>query len=252
LGLLLLSGCAANHVTAGVEVVETPIDVAPGGELTAIEPDEVGVDALGTSQNGGDTERLEAESGVDEAAEESLLPRPTSVAVIGDSLTLSAHHHIAELLETTGIDVVTIDGVESRRMSRGSSEIPPATDAIEALLEGTEPELWIIALGTNDVASFTGVEVFRENMAELLDLVPEDAPVIWVDLWIRDLDDQVRSANRVIRSELRQRTGMGVVIDWHKLAAEPGIIIRDGVHLTEAGQELFAASMVEAIDAIFR
>jgi lysophospholipase L1-like esterase len=188
---------------------------------------------------------------VDIVSGPSLPALPVSVAVIGDSLTLSAKEEISEALASTGIELVAVDGVENRRMTSGSSEVPPATTAIKAVLEEAEPELWVIAMGTNDVGAQTGTEVFREDMDELLDLLPADASVIWVDLWIRDHDDRIVEANEAIRLELGRRRGVGAVVDWHTQADNPGIITRDGVHLTTDGQQLFADSIVNAIATTF-
>ena len=188
---------------------------------------------------------------VDIVSGPSLPQRPESVAVIGDSLTLSAQEEIAAALALTGIEVVAVDGFENRRMTRGSSAVPPGTTAIEAVLESAAPELWVIALGTNDVGAQTGTEAFRQDMDGLLGLLPADASVIWVDLWIRDRLDWIVEANEAIRLELGLRRGVGAVVDWHAQAAHPGIITGDGVHLTADGKQLFADSIVNAIDSTF-
>ena len=57
-----------------------------------------------------------------------------------------------------GIDVLAVDGLENRRMVRGGTDVPPGVDAIgDILVAGHEPELWVIALGTNDVTISTMV-----------------------------------------------------------------------------------------------
>ena len=252
--LLVVAGCAANGVTAGVEVVESPSDPVPELGPSTFDQVQARLAELERSSRGAgvaDDDQEDAASLVDIVSGPVLPPRPASVAVIGDSLTLSAQEEIFAALAPTGIEVVVVDGVESRRMARGSSEVPPATKAIAAVLEVTRPGLWVIALGTNDVGAQTGTEVFRDDMDELLDLVPGDIPVIWVDLWIRDHDARIVEANDAIRQQLGRRRGVGSVVDWHTLADTPGIITGDGVHLTTYGQQLFADSIVAAIDATF-
>jgi lysophospholipase L1-like esterase len=248
--LLLVAGCGAANVAADVEVVESRN--TPGGYTnSAFERVQDGFgefDQIGERPQSPSTESVVP---VDVVAGPERPPRPRTVAVIGDSLTLSAEQEIVAAMVSAELFVITVDGVENRRMVRGTREIEPGVEAIEAVLEDHEPELWVIALGTNDVGSQVGVDAFREEMDELLALLPPDAPVIWVDLWIRDLDDQIVDANRVIRAGLGGRQGVAAVVDWHAQAANPGVIIRDGVHLTNDGQELFADSIVAAIDATF-
>ena len=251
--LLLAAGCGAADVAAGVEVVESQsipaeprVDGLGDDEAVAVaEQDQ----PLGGVPAGGRFSEILAP--VDIVSGPSLPRRPESVAVIGDSLTLSAQEEIAAALALTGIEVVAVDGFENRRMTRGSSAVPPGTTAIEAVLESAAPELWVIALGTNDVGAQTGTEAFRQDMDGLLGLLPADASVIWVDLWIRDRLDWIVEANEAIRLELGTRRGVGAVVDWHTQAVHPGIITSDGVHLTADGQQLFADSIVNAIDSTF-
>ncbi len=245
---MLLAGCGAGSVTAGVEVVEsrTVAVERPGPDAAVVDdPSSVGD---GSSL---DDRSFEVLTGIDIVAGSTQASRPRSVAMVGDSLTLSARDEIASALGRTGIDVVAVDGVESRRMVRGSKQVPSGASAIEQILETSDPDLWVIALGTNDVGAQSGTDVFRDDMDQLLGLLPANASVIWVDLWIRDRDDQIVRANEAIRSELARGRRVGAVVDWHTRADAPGVITRDGIHLTDEGQLLFAESIVVAIDSTF-
>jgi lysophospholipase L1-like esterase len=251
--VLLVAGCGYADAAAGVEVVEsarspmTP-PAEPLGDDDQVAVVEQGRPLGGFPASGRFSEIL---APVDIVSGPSLPRRPESVAVIGDSLTLSAQEEIAAALALTGIEVVAVDGFENRRIASGSSAVPSGTTAIEEVLESAAPELWVIALGTNDVGAQTGTEAFRQDMDGLLGLLPADASVIWVDLWIRDRLDWIVEANEAIRLELGRRRGVGAVVDWHTQAVHPGIITSDGVHLTEDGQQLFADSIVNAIDSTF-
>ena len=248
--LLLVVGCGASELDADVEVVRSR-NTPEGYVNSAFERVQDGFGEFDQTGQQPQSPSPESDVPVDVVAGPERPSRPRTVAVIGDSLTLSAEQEIVAAMAAAELYVITVDGVENRRMVRGTREIEPGVDAIEAVLEQAEPDLWVIALGTNDVGSQVGIDAFREEMDELLAMVPPDAPVIWVDLWIRDLDDQIVDANRVIRAELGGRQGVAAVVDWHAHAANTGIIIRDGVHLTNDGQELFADSIVAAIDATF-
>ncbi len=182
---------------------------------------------------------------------EPTIGRPSTVAVVGDSLTLSAEDEIVRALVRRGLHVLAIDGVESRRMSRGSSRLPPGTDAVAAIESVTDPGVWVIALGTNDVASDESLDEFRTEMRDVLDLIPADDPVIWVDLWIAGREEAVARANRMIRVELGRRDGGSAVVDWYSHGTEEGVITSDGVHLTQSGQDLFADSIAASVDVLF-
>lgn len=245
--LCLASGCASNHAS-GVEAIgSSRLDV------TAID-ERVVVTLPGAIDDA--TARTVPPRGSDEVVTvatlvEPTVDRPSTVAVIGDSLTHSAEDEIFETLTADGFDVLTVDGLESRRMTRGGSSLPPGTAAIEHIQAVADPGLWVIALGTNDVASTGSADEFRSEMREVLALLPSDVPVVWVDLWIRDRQPTVSAANALIRQELRAWRGGAAVVDWYSHGDDDGIITGDGVHLTNAGQQLFADSISGAIDELF-
>jgi lysophospholipase L1-like esterase len=240
-------------------------DAAQGVEVVTVVDERVNVDVAGD-----DGEPLRGRAvAVDEAVAVAALPAaaddddadpivrlpqsmPKSVAVVGDSLTLAAETEIENALSQLGLDVLVVDGVESRRMVRGGSALLPGVDAIDGVLDaGLEPELWIIALGTNDVGSGSSPDSFHDDVAAVLASVPPGAPVVWIDLWIRDRSAAVAEANRALRSiaALRPATRVG---DWFSHGDDPGIITDDGIHLTAAGERLFAASMASAVDSMFK
>ena len=247
---LVGAGCGLDGPGSGVRAVEASdapgVPGAVGGAseaATALGDD--GASGPGSARPPGD--RL----GDGDGFEAGGAMMPATVAVVGDSLTLSAYDEIEAELSGLGLRVTAIDGVESRRMVRGGSEPPPGTDAIEAILaDGQAPDLWIIALGTNDVGAQASTSEFRDDVATILRLIPAGAPVIWVDLWIRDLSDDVVEANDLIRSVVAVRPHTEVV-DWFTHGDDEGVITGDGVHLTDAGRERFATSMADAVDAMF-
>ena len=241
---LLTAGCGMPEANAGVAVVGT-LGTLPSPESTiAITSPALGVDSASDRfQDGLPT--------IDVVAGPNRPPRPRTVAVVGDSLTLSAQDEITAALEDDGLTVIVVDGVESRRMTRAAAGVPPGFDSVVEILEQSDPDLWVFALGTNDVGAQSGIDTFKAEMGELLELLPPAAPVIWVDLWIRDRDDDIVIANRSIRTVLGDRQGVAAVVDWHEHAANPGLIVGDGVHLTDEGQVQFAAAIAHAIDTAF-
>ena len=136
-------------------------------------------------------------------------------------------------------------------MAVGTSSLTPGRRVVEEILEESQPELWVIALGTNDVASVDSLDGFRSDMRVILDLLPSDVPVVWVDLYIRDRPEPIGRANLQIRAELGGREGGAAVVDWFSHGVDDGVITGDGVHLTPEGQQLFADSIVKAVDELF-
>jgi lysophospholipase L1-like esterase len=170
--------------------------------------------------------------------------------VIGDSLTESAKEELDATLRGRGIASVTIDGLANRRMVRFADGVAPGVDAIaDAVAASTPaPDVWVLALGTNDVGGAASPAEFEADMRALLALVPADAPVVWVDVWIRDLAEESAAANAVIRDVLAPREA-ATVIDWYSRGDDPGVVLDDGVHLTDDGQWIFATAITDAVAA---
>jgi lysophospholipase L1-like esterase len=247
------AGCGYDGPAGGVAAVSaqpSPAEDQSGDLLVVTVPDATGDDDVAQ----GPTDSAEASIEPAEPAPTLVAPPtplPRTVAVVGDSLTLSARDEIDAALTGRGLSVLAIDGLESRRLAHGGRELPPGVDAIEEILTGPEPGLWVIALGTNDVASDESLTNFRADLQSVLALIPDAAPIVWVDLWIRGREGAIAEANRMIRTELRRWSGGAAVVDWYGHGTDEGIIGGDGVHLTEAGKDLFAASIVDAIDGLY-
>lgn len=173
---------------------------------------------------------------------------PDSVAVVGDSLTESAAEEIETTLTQNGVEVVALDGLSNRRMVRVAGDVGPGTEAVENILATVDepPDVWVIALGTNDVGGAATPDEFAADMRELLGRLPAGAPVVWVDVWIRDMPDQVVAANAVIREVIADHRE-GAVADWYSRGGEGSAITSDGVHLTGDGRWMFARTILDAL-----
>jgi lysophospholipase L1-like esterase len=174
---------------------------------------------------------------------------PATVAVVGDSLTLSAQEEITAYLTGIGVEVLAVDGAVNRRMTRGS-EPDPGIDVVEEIADEAEPELWVVALGTNDVGASVSPDQFGADVETLLDAIPDGTPVVWVDLWIRDRQEQIATANDVLRSTLARRHDTAVA-DWFSHGDDAGLVAGDGVHLTDDGRYMFAATIAAATVDLF-
>ncbi len=234
-GALLATGCGAGP---GVEAVEA---TSESDGSTAAAQDDI----LLESQDGTTWAPTPTTAPAEAAAPPEL---PDTVAVVGDSLTESAMEEIETTLTQNGVEVLALDGLTNRRMVRASGDIVPGTAAVDAILASVAepPEMWVIALGTNDVGGAATPDEFAADMRELLGRLPPDAPVVWVDVWIRDMPDEVIEANAVIREVIDER-GDGHVADWYSRGGEGSAITTDGVHLTDDGRWIFARTIIDAM-----
>ena len=170
------------------------------------------------------------------------------MAVVGDSLTLAASDEIRSALDAVGVEAIAIDGAENRRMIHGA-EPAPGLDSITTIASEATPELWVVALGTNDVGAASDPDSYAGDVRRLLDEIPEAAPVVWVDVWIRDRKPAVERANEALREVLAERPG-AIVADWYSHGDDAGLVTVDGVHLTADGRRVFAATIVDAVLAL--
>lgn len=254
----LAVGCGVDGPRRDVRVVsddeltgadtgnEAPRAPAPGGGADG------GADAgdvIAGVDPGGDqgADDLRTPGREDRPGSFGALRMPDTVAVVGDSLTVAATEEITAALSGAGVRTVIVDGRESRRMATDAAGLPSGVAAIEEILVRMEPDLWVVALGTNDVAAEVADDRFVLDLRATLTAVPVDVPLVWVDVWIRDRLDDVVAANDLLRGELDRRVAPTTIVDWFASATADGLITGDGVHLTQAGQDRFAAVIAEAV-----
>lgn len=170
----------------------------------------------------------------------------TAVAIVGDSLTYSAQTEIVESLAALGLGDVVVDGQVSRRMTSSTDTIRSGETVVLQIAAEAAPRVWVVALGTNDVASGSSADSIRASVQRVLDAIPDDSLVVWVDTYIRDEQDAVVAGNQIIRDLVSQRPG-AVVADFYSYGDDPGIVVSDGVHLTGEGRVLFARVIANGI-----
>jgi lysophospholipase L1-like esterase len=258
--MLLLAGCGLDGSNSGVQALTSttsPEGGQAGGPDSEMAPEDSTDGGAGVPDGSWTPAVSEMPDGPpSHLPQASLPPRnslpeqlPDSAAVVGDSLTESAQDEIAAYLDGIGIDVVTIDGAQNRRMTHGDHP-DPGIDIVERIAAVAQPEVWVIALGTNDVGAEVSPQQFAADVDALLTAIPAGAPVVWVDVWIRDRQDQVETANRVLRETVARRADT-IVADWFSHGDDAGIITDDGVHLTADGRYMFAATIAAATVALY-
>ncbi len=91
-----------------------------------------------------------------------------AVAVVGDSLTLGAQLEITATLSGLGLGVVDVDGQVSRRMTSSTDTIRSGLDVVQEIAAASSPRIWVVALGTNDVASGSSAGSIRDSVERVL------------------------------------------------------------------------------------
>ena len=167
-----------------------------------------------------------------------------SVVMIGDSITVGAQPFLQEQLEQLGFADVTIVAQELKRVSQNIQNNPSGADiasfvATDSARPGDE-QLWIVALGTNDISQYNSVEDIVAAMGTVIDSVPADAPLIWVNTYFEARPEDTAEVNTAIEQIVGSR-GNAVVGRWNQIAPIEGVLRGDGVHPNNDGAKVFAA-----------
>lgn len=174
-----------------------------------------------------------------------------TIVMIGDSITFGATPEIESRFTNLGFDDVTIDAVPGKRIARDIAD-NPAGSSVAQFIAGAETdrddELWIVALGTNDVGQYGSAEEVAGAVNEVLDAVPDDVPLVWVDVYFRDKPEEAAQVNAIIRERISRR-GNAVVAPWTEFAEAEGVLVADGVHTTDAGADTFAFVVTDSTRA---
>ncbi len=173
-----------------------------------------------------------------------------SIVMIGDSITKGSTAALEERLEGLGLDV-DIQAENGKRMAVSSGSNPSGSTVAEFMAGGSDDhanELWVVALGTNDIGQYSSADEIAAAVNEVLDAVPDESPVVWVDAYYRDRADQQDIVNSIIRDRVVRR-GESVVAPWSEFAIGDGVLSNDGVHPTDDGTDVFAFVVADTVRA---
>lgn len=180
-----------------------------------------------------------------------------SLVMIGDSITVAATPALEEVFSRLGFENTLVQAQENKRTASGGQSNPSgATIAANLvnLIESADPEesgssdddpsdhsneLWVVALGTNDIDQYSDPAERAAAINEMLNNVPEESMLIWVDTYWRDRPDATEEMNNTIVDRVRQR-GNSTIAEWSAVAANEGNLRNDGVHPRDQGSIVFA------------
>jgi lysophospholipase L1-like esterase len=167
-----------------------------------------------------------------------------TVVMVGDSITVAAAPLIVAAAATMDVDL-DVEAEIGRRIASGST--PAAgTEVLAEVLASTEPDLVVVALGTNDVGKFQSADEYTVPIEELLAVLPDDVPVAWIDTYLSRLPEDSATFNAALVEALTER-GLSTVGRWSSRARDHGML-SDGVHPSEEGTQEFADLVVSEIE----
>jgi lysophospholipase L1-like esterase len=172
-----------------------------------------------------------------------------AIVMVGDSITVASKPALADRFRQLDYDDVLIEAETGKRMTvtdgRNSSG-----ESIVSFLAGTDEdgdhsdEVWIIALGTNDINQYGSIEQIAVEVDAMIDAVPDDAALVWVDTYYRQEADGAARMNLVISDRIAAR-GNAIVAPWSAYAADA--ISTDGLHPSQTGREVFAGVVAATV-----
>jgi hypothetical protein len=182
------------------------------------------------------------------------------VVIVGDSITSESVSQIADELT-----LVSSNSVEGRYLVTpnavggiGVRTVPGQSNAaaywdvhLASVEEHASPEVWIIALGTNDcfVGDWDG---YGASIDFVMSRLPEAKPVFWVNLWSRRAEDVqcVADVNAALDDAVFRWPDLTVIDAMSTLGSDPANY-SDDRHPSEQGKAAYAQLLRTSLDQAF-
>jgi len=157
------------------------------------------------------------------------------VVMIGDSITMGSTPGLEAAADDMGVSL-TVYAEVGRRITVGST--PEAgVEVMADVLDDGVPDLFVIALGTNDIGKYNSQEEYEAQINQLLALIPQTTPVAWINTYLTDDPDDSAQFNAALIAALGDR-GNATIAKWSNIASEDGIL-DDGIHPGDDGRAQF-------------
>ena len=174
-----------------------------------------------------------------------------SVVMIGDSITKGATPNLDERYALLGLDH-QIEAENGKRIAVSERDNPSGASIAEFLAANGDgdhtDEVWVVALGTNDIGQYSGPEDIAAAVNEMLAAVPDDAALVWVDTFVSGRPDETDAVNSIVRDRVGSR-GDSVIAPWAAFTESDGVLSSDGVHPTTDGADVFAFVVTDTVRA---
>lgn len=181
---------------------------------------------------------------------------PADVVIVGDSLTAANLALIRARLDDGGLTSVRYAALSGRKIADPVYFLGRRSSGIEEVrvlqAAGVDPELWVVELGTNDLAAVRTCGCPDPSLAagDLIDLMVAEIgpgePIAWVTLL--DTTDLVTSEH--FNAALRRRAAVDPLfslIHWYSRAWDRPELFVDHVHHNLAGVDVFAEMYLQSI-----
>lgn len=177
--------------------------------------------------------------------------RSPSLLILGDSITWGTDYFAKAQKLVAGDGQwanVVVDGQYSRRVAFPTSNTSIRMSGVKSYLKlkaaGLNPDAVIVALGSNDVALETKVEIYEKIIRDLMNTIG-NVPVTW--LTVNRRDTKAIFARSVIFNtvlvKLTTEYPNLVLSDWSAIINDnPKLMSWDKVHLTPTGYAIRAKS----------
>ena len=110
----------------------------------------------------------------------------------------------------------------------------------------SDPDVVVVALGTNDIGKYGSIEEYAAEIDELVDQLPDDLPLVWINTYLSRTPDDSAAFNAALIETLSER-GNATIGRWSSIAQQGGML-RDGVHPSEDGEQRFADLVLGQIE----
>ena len=174
-----------------------------------------------------------------------------TVVMIGDSITKGATPALDERYELLGLDHL-IEAENGKRIAVSAPDNASGASIAQFLADNGDgdhtDEVWVVALGTNDVGQYSSPDEVAAAVNEVLAAVPGDAALVWVDVYFRDRPEAAAELNAIVRDRVARR-GDSVIAPWTAFAPTDGVLTGDGVHPTSDGADVFAFVVTDTVRA---
>ena len=171
---------------------------------------------------------------------------PATMAMVGDSITVMSTPVLQQELPSTGLDVRAIDAQVGRRITMGTRGVlHPGVDVVRFIASTEDPDLWVIALGANDVGKYDR-DGYDEIIREMLRAIPFGKPLVWVNVWHREELEHCELFNAVLDNRVTRRE-RSLIVDWFSHGEDDGVITDDGVHPSDQGMQVFARLVANGV-----
>lgn len=198
----------------------------------------------------------------------------TSIAVIGDSITVAANSYMFDDLAAAGYTDIRIDAqgarstgidAEENRVPTTSGDRPTLTDSNQPLVSGVtairnmraggfDPQDWMILLGTNDVAGVSTDPVKGEADARRIieriqnELGPEKR-VLWLTIWNSKIPEKAAVFNQTLIKMTAEHENL-FVGDWASLVDQNPDWNVDHVHYSTEGSKQRSSFLGKVVGAL--